>query len=37
MYANGMCPSAADGTRLPCPEGYGGENLSHLTELKERV
>lgn len=23
MYANGMCPTAADGTKLPCPEGYG--------------
>jgi NCS2 family nucleobase:cation symporter-2 len=23
MYANGMCPTAADGTQLPCPEGYG--------------
>ncbi len=23
MYANGMCPTAADGTRLPCPDGYG--------------
>lgn len=22
-YANGMCPTAADGTKLPCPEGYG--------------
>ncbi|TVY49464.1 Purine permease [Lachnellula occidentalis] len=23
MYKNGMCPSTADGTPLPCPEGYG--------------
>lgn len=23
MYANGMCPVAEDGTRLPCPDGYG--------------
>ncbi|KAL3421261.1 purine permease [Phlyctema vagabunda] len=23
MYANGMCPTAADGTKLPCPDGYG--------------
>ncbi|CAG8972518.1 hypothetical protein HYALB_00001210 [Hymenoscyphus albidus] len=23
MYSNGMCPSSADGTPLPCPEGYG--------------
>lgn len=23
MYANGYCPSAADGTPLPCPDGYG--------------
>lgn len=23
MYNNGMCPTAADGTRLPCPDGYG--------------
>ncbi|PQE31626.1 purine permease protein [Rutstroemia sp. NJR-2017a WRK4] len=23
MYANGMCPTAEDGTLLPCPEGYG--------------
>ncbi|RDW92127.1 hypothetical protein BP5796_01521 [Coleophoma crateriformis] len=23
MYGNGMCPVAADGTKLPCPEGYG--------------
>jgi NCS2 family nucleobase:cation symporter-2 len=23
MYANGMCSSAADGTPLPCPKGYG--------------
>ncbi|KAH6673774.1 purine permease-like protein, partial [Halenospora varia] len=23
MYANGMCPTSANGTKLPCPEGYG--------------
>ncbi|KAJ4292913.1 hypothetical protein N0V88_005575 [Collariella sp. IMI 366227] len=23
MYANGFCPSAEDGTPLPCPDGYG--------------
>ncbi|MCJ1308268.1 hypothetical protein MMC25_001921 [Agyrium rufum] len=23
MYATGFCPTAADGTQLPCPEGYG--------------
>ncbi|KAK6860556.1 hypothetical protein PG995_004192 [Apiospora arundinis] len=23
MYANGTCPTAADGTKLPCPDGYG--------------
>ncbi|KAF6831468.1 purine permease [Colletotrichum plurivorum] len=23
MYANGFCPTDADGTKLPCPEGYG--------------
>lgn len=23
MYANGFCPTAADGTKLPCPDGYG--------------
>jgi NCS2 family nucleobase:cation symporter-2 len=23
MYSNGMCKTAADGTQLPCPEGYG--------------
>lgn len=23
MYANGECPVAADGTQLPCPDGYG--------------
>lgn len=23
MYANGFCPSAADGTPLACPDGYG--------------
>lgn len=23
MYANGYCPTAADGTQLPCPRGYG--------------
>ncbi|CAM1508572.1 Fc.00g054200.m01.CDS01 [Cosmosporella sp. VM-42] len=23
MYANGYCPSADDGTPLPCPKGYG--------------
>ncbi|CAN3357615.1 hypothetical protein DICA3_F31010 [Diutina catenulata] len=23
MYANGDCPTAADGTKLPCPDGYG--------------
>ena len=23
MYATGFCPTAADGTKLPCPEGYG--------------
>ncbi|KAI9761085.1 MAG: hypothetical protein M4579_001237 [Chaenotheca gracillima] len=23
MYATGYCPTADDGTKLPCPEGYG--------------
>lgn len=23
MYANGFCPTADDGTQLPCPDGYG--------------
>jgi xanthine/uracil permease len=23
MYETGFCPSAADGTPLPCPDGYG--------------
>ncbi|KAJ4397664.1 hypothetical protein N0V93_001897 [Gnomoniopsis smithogilvyi] len=23
MYENGFCPTAADGTQLPCPDGYG--------------
>ena len=23
MYETGFCPSAADGTKLPCPQGYG--------------
>ncbi|KPI35286.1 Purine permease [Cyphellophora attinorum] len=23
MYASGYCPSNADGTKLPCPRGYG--------------
>jgi NCS2 family nucleobase:cation symporter-2 len=23
MYANGFCPVADDGTKLPCPEAYG--------------
>ncbi len=23
MYSTGFCPTAADGTKLPCPEGYG--------------
>jgi uracil-xanthine permease len=23
MYANGYCKTATDGTKLPCPEGYG--------------
>lgn len=23
MYANGYCPTADDGTKLPCPQGYG--------------
>jgi uracil-xanthine permease len=23
MYQNGFCPKAADGTPLPCPDGYG--------------
>jgi NCS2 family nucleobase:cation symporter-2 len=23
MYDNGFCPTAADGTKLPCPDGYG--------------
>lgn len=23
MYANGYCPTAPDGTKLPCPDGYG--------------
>ena len=23
FYANGVCPTAPDGTKLPCPEGYG--------------
>lgn len=22
-YANGKCPTASDGSLLPCPEGYG--------------
>lgn len=23
MYENGMCPTDADGTKLPCPDAYG--------------
>ncbi|EPY52969.1 membrane transporter [Schizosaccharomyces cryophilus OY26] len=23
MYQNGYCPTASDGTKLPCPQGYG--------------
>ncbi|MCJ1368093.1 hypothetical protein MMC16_007232 [Acarospora aff. strigata] len=23
MYATGFCPTTADGTKLPCPDGYG--------------
>ncbi|KAF2801371.1 Xanthine/uracil permease [Mytilinidion resinicola] len=23
MYVTGFCPTAADGTKLPCPDGYG--------------
>ncbi|KAI9848857.1 MAG: hypothetical protein M1837_006373 [Sclerophora amabilis] len=23
MYKSGFCPSTADGTKLPCPDGYG--------------
>lgn len=23
MYATGYCPTGADGTKLPCPDGYG--------------
>ena len=23
MYTTGFCPTAADGTKLPCPQGYG--------------
>ncbi|KAK9477590.1 permease family-domain-containing protein [Lipomyces japonicus] len=23
MYSNGFCPLAEDGTKLPCPDGYG--------------
>jgi NCS2 family nucleobase:cation symporter-2 len=23
MYETGFCPTAADGTKLPCPDGYG--------------
>jgi xanthine/uracil permease len=23
MYANGFCPVATDGTKLPCPDAYG--------------
>lgn len=23
MYENGYCPTATDGTKLPCPDGYG--------------
>lgn len=23
MYANGFCPVADDGSRLPCPDAYG--------------
>ncbi len=23
MYATGFCPTATDGTKLPCPDGYG--------------
>ncbi|GMG19991.1 unnamed protein product [Ambrosiozyma monospora] len=24
MYKTGECPTAADGTKLPCPDGFGG-------------
>lgn len=27
MYANGFCPTDADGNKLPCPDGYGGESV----------
>ena len=23
MYSSGYCPTAEDGTKLPCPKGYG--------------
>lgn len=23
MYANGFCPTGANGVKLPCPDGYG--------------
>ena len=30
MYANGTCPVAANGTKLPCPRGYGQSIASVL-------
>src|SRR5947207_13713860 len=37
MYANGTCPKAADGTKLPCPAGYaailGTSSLCALLEI----
>jgi xanthine/uracil permease len=31
MYANGFCPSDADGTPLPCPKGYGKHRYPYVT------
>lgn len=30
MYSTGVCPTSADGTSLPCPEGYGKVLASSL-------
>jgi len=38
MYATGYCPVAADGTKLPCPQGYGAIlGTSSLCALLEIV
>ena len=37
MYANGMCPSDADGNPLPCPQGYGESRANQSHKMSKRL